>query len=223
MPLDPEKETEKVTLNPKEGTQKAPSGPTEEAREAPSNREDEAQGTSSDPEEKTLEEPSDPEETKNVAGLTEGTTDFEGLVVPARQKLTISSNLPPNNVKAHVESAGARRRRRSSTAKFSDDERGRRRRERVGVRRRGHGDFSEEGGATENDNNGHVPGTVDRQQAMNALEMEEWRKVRKKKYKLARPNGKLVIGARVIYNIKRLDRTERSKSTDVDLPLKSFG
>ena len=55
------------------------------------------------------------------------------------------------------------------------------------------------------------------------LEMEEWRKIRKKKCKVARPNDKLVVGARVIYNIKRLNRTERSKSTDADLPLKGFG
>ena len=51
--------------------------------------------------------------------------------------------------------------------------------------------------------------------------MEEWRKVCKKKCKVARSNDMLVVGARVIYNRKRLDRTERSKITDVDLPLKS--
>ena len=59
---------------------------------------------------------------------------------------------------------------------------------------------------------------------MNALEMEEWRKVWKKKCKMTRPNDKLVAGARGIYNRKRLDRTERSKSTDdVDIPLKGSG
>ena len=39
----------------------------------------------------------------------------------------------------------------------------------------------------------------DEKQAMNALEMEEWRKVgRTKKCKMARPNDKLVAGARMI-------------------------
>ena len=58
---------------------------------------------------------------------------------------------------------------------------------------------------------------------MNALEMEEWRKVQKKKCKVARPNDKLVVEARVIYNRNILDRMEWSKSTDADLPLKGFG
>ena len=35
---------------------------------------------------------------------------------------------------------------------------------------------------------------------MNALEMKDWRKLRrKKKYKVARPNDKLVVEARRIY------------------------
>ena len=35
---------------------------------------------------------------------------------------------------------------------------------------------------------------------MNALELEEWRKVRrKKKCRVARPNDKLVVGVKVIY------------------------
>ena len=39
------------------------------------------------------------------------------------------------------------------------------------------------------------------------LEMEEWRKVRRKNtWKVARPNDKLVVGARVIYNRKILDK-----------------
>ena len=58
---------------------------------------------------------------------------------------------------------------------------------------------------------------------MNALEMKQWRKVWKKKCKVARPNDKLVVGARGIHNIKRLDRMERLKSTYVDLPLKGSG
>ena len=136
VPLDPEEETREVPLDPEERIQEAPLDPAEETREAPSDREDEAQGTPSDPEEETLEAPSDPEEeilegpsdteeTKYVAGLAERPTDLEGPVVPARRKLIISGNLPPNNVKVHVESAGARRRGRSCTAKFSAD--GRRR------------------------------------------------------------------------------------------------
>ena len=100
-----------------------------------------------------------------------------------------------------MESAGGRRHGRSSTAKFSADERGRRRNECIDVRRRGHDDVSEEGGATGADNEGHVTGAVNRQRAMNTPEMEEGRKVLEKKCKVARPNGKLVVGARVIYNI----------------------
>ena len=41
------------------------------------------------------------------------------------------------------------------------------------MRRRGHDDFSEEGGATGADSESHVTGAVNRLQAMNALEMEE--------------------------------------------------
>ena len=38
---------------------------------------------------------------------------------------------------------------------------------------------------------------------MNALEMEEWRKVWKNnKCKMARPSGELVVGAKVIYKRK---------------------
>ena len=41
---------------------------------------------------------------------------------------------------------------------------------------------------------------------MNALEMEEWRQVRgTKKFKVARPNDKLVVEARVIYKRKMKD------------------
>ena len=59
---------------------------------------------------------------------------------------------------------------------------------------------------------------------MNVLEMEECRKYQKKeKCKVARPNDKLVVRTRVIYDIKILDRTERSRSTDVDLPLEGSG
>ena len=110
---------------------------------------------------------------------------MEGPVFPARRKLTINGNLPPNNVIAHVQSTGARRCERSNTAKVSADERRRRRGECVDMRRWGHDDFSEQGRATGADSEGNVTGAVDRQQAMNTLEMEEWRKVRKKKCKRA--------------------------------------
>ena len=128
MPWDPEKETREAPRDLQEETQEASWDPTEETREAPSDREDEAQGTPSYPEEETLEAPSDPEEeileapsdpdekTKYAAGLAEGPTDLEGLVVPASRERTIGGNLPPNNLKAHVEPAGAHRRGRRSTA-----------------------------------------------------------------------------------------------------------
>ena len=163
VPWDPEKEKRKVPLDLKEGTQEASSDPAEETREAPSDREDEAQGTPSYAEEETLEPPSDPEEeileapsdpdekTKHAAGLAEEPTDLEGPVVPASRKRTIGGNLPPNNLKAHVEPAGARRRERRSTAKFSADERGRQQGECVDVRRRGHDVLLEESGATGSD------------------------------------------------------------------------
>ena len=42
--------------------------------------------------------------------------------------------------------------------------------------------------------------TVNRQQAMDSLEMEEWRKGRrKKKCKMASPNDKLVVEARIFH------------------------
>ena len=165
VPLDPEEETQEVPMDSEEGAQEAPLNPAEETWEAPSDREDEAQGTPSDPEEETREAPLDSEkETKYEAGLAERPTDLEGPVVSARRKLTSSGNLQPNNVKAHMESAGARGRGRSSTARFSPDERGRRRRECVNVRQRGHDDFSEEGGATGADSEGHVTGAVNRLQ-----------------------------------------------------------
>ena len=216
VPLDPEKETREVPLDLKEGTQEASSDPAEETPEAPSDREDEAQWTPSyfeqelpeapsDPEEGILEAPSDPDEkTKYAAGLAEGPTDLEGPVVPASRKPPIGGNLPPNNLKAHVEPAGARRRGRRSTAKCSADERRRQRGECVDVRRRGHDVLSEKSGVTGPDSEGRVTGAVNRQK-MNALEMEEWRKVRRKKWKVARPNDKLVVRARTIYKTKMKD------------------
>ena len=161
----------------------------------------------SDSKAETLEAPSDSEEeTKYVAGLAEGPMHLEGPVVLAPRKFNISVNLPPNNIKAHVESADARMRGRSSTAKFSTDERGRQQIECVDVRPRGHDDFSKLGGATGADVKRHVTGTVNRQKTMNALKMEDRRKVRrKKKCKMARPNDKLVVGARGIYMRKMKD------------------
>ena len=59
------------------------------------------------------------------------------------------------------------------------------------MRRRRHDEFAEEGGDTGADSEGHITGAVNRQKAMNALEMEEWRNVRRKnKWKLAPPNEK---------------------------------
>ena len=75
------------------------------------------------------------------------------------------------------------------------------------MRRRRVDDFEEEGGDTDADREGHVSEKVNRQQAMNALEIEEWRKVRrKKKCKMARPNGKLMVGVRMIYKKEMKDR-----------------
>ena len=161
-------------MDPEE-IQKAPPNPEGEAREAPS----------------------DPGvETNDVAGLEEESRDLEGLVLPARRNLTISGNLSPDNVNAHVESRGELRREKSSVAKVPADERGRRRRECVNVRRWGHDNFSEEIGATGADSEGHDSGAVNQQKkAMNALEMEEWRNLRRrKKCNVARPNDKLVVG-----------------------------
>ena len=56
--------------------------------------------------------------------------------------------------------------------------------------------------------------TVNRQQAMDSLEIEEWRKARrKKKYKMARPNDKLVVGARMLHkgNMREDDEVEKDK------------
>ena len=81
---------------------------TEETREAPLNPE-ETQETPPDPVEGTQEAPSNLEETKDEAGPAVGSTGLGGPIVPARLKLTISGNLPPNIVIARVESTGARR------------------------------------------------------------------------------------------------------------------
>ena len=66
--------------------------------------------------------------------------------------------------------------------------------------RRGRDDFSEEDGATGVDSKKNVTGAVNWHKAMNALEMAGWTKVRRnKKSKVARPNDKPVVGARMIY------------------------
>ena len=49
------------------------------------------------------------------------------------------------------------------------------------MRRREFNDFAEEGGDTGVDGEGHVTGVVNWLLAMNALEVEEWRNVRRKK------------------------------------------
>ena len=47
------------------------------------------------------------------------------------------------------------------------------------MRRRGRDEFGEEGGYTGADSEGHVTGAINRQQAMNALEVKEWRTIRR--------------------------------------------
>ena len=82
-------------------------------------------------------------------------------------------------------------------------------------------DFAVKGGDIGADREGHVIGTVNRQQAMDALEMEEWRKVRRKnKCKVVRPNDKFVVGARMIYKRKMKDGVVEKY---VDLSLKGSG
>ena len=133
-PPDPAEETWKALSDRKEETREDPPYPDEETREVPLDSEEKTWEVPWDPEKETREVPSDPDEkTKYAAGLAEGPTDLEVPVVPASRKRTIDGNLPPNNLKAHVEPAGARRRGRKSTAKFSADERGRQRGECVDV------------------------------------------------------------------------------------------
>ena len=156
---DPEEDTREAPLDPGQETWELPSDRKEKTREALPDPEEEILEAPSHPDEETHEEPLDPEETqrtppnpegetreapsnpgveiKYVAGFAVGSTDLERPVVPARRKLTIGGNLPPNNALAHVESTGARRRGRSSAAQFSADERGKRRKECVDVQRRG--------------------------------------------------------------------------------------
>ena len=140
---DPEKETRKAPSDLEEKTQEAPSDPEEETQEAPlvpeetrevpSDPEGETQKAPRDPKGETQEAPSDPEdETKDLEGLATRSTNLEGSIVPARQKLIISGNLSPNNVITHVESTGERRRGRSSAARFSPDDRRNRRGKRRG-------------------------------------------------------------------------------------------
>ena len=175
--MDPGKETQELPLDRKIKTREAPSDPGEGTQEAPLDPK-ETQKVLQTPVGETREAPSDPGvETKDVAGLAVGSTGLKGQVVPACRKLTISDNLPPNDVIAHVALRGARRRERSNARKFSVDERGWRRGECVNVRRWGLDDFAEEGGATEADSEGHVTEAVNRQKVKNAPEMEEWRNV----------------------------------------------
>ena len=91
------------------------------------------------------------------------------------------------------------------------------------MRRQVHDEFLEEGGANGADSEEHVTGAVNQQQTMNALEMNEWKKVRKKKCKVARLNDKVVVGARVTYNRNVLDRMKKSKSTNADIPIEVSG
>ena len=132
-------------------------------------------------------------ETKDVAGLVAGSTDLQGTVVLARRKITISGKLPPNNVITHVGSAGAHRH-GNSAAKFSADDRERRQGECVHVQLRGPDDFEEKGRDIGAYSEGHVTGAIIPQHVINIPKMKELKKVwRKKKYKVARPNDKLMV------------------------------
>ena len=127
-PSDREEEPQKALPDPEEETREGPSDRKEETREAPPDPAVETREGPSDPDEETQEAPSDSEEkTKYIAGLVTGSTDLEGPVGPARQKVTTSESLLLHNVNAHLGSTDARRRKMSSPAKFSADERGRRR------------------------------------------------------------------------------------------------
>ena len=71
----------------------------EESQEAPSDLKEGTQKALSDLDEEAQQAQSDPEkETKYIAGPATGSTDLEGPVVPVLRMLTISGNLPPNNV-----------------------------------------------------------------------------------------------------------------------------
>ena len=94
---------------------------------------------------------------------------------------------------------------RKEQCRNSPDDQRRQRGECVGARR-----WGLDGAAGE----GHVTGAVNRQQAMNSLEMEEWRKCRRtKKCKIARPSDKLVVGAKILYkrNIREDGEVEMYK------------
>ena len=94
-PSDPEEETLDAPSDPDEKTLEVPSDPDEKTYEVPLDSE-ETQKAPLNPEKERQEALSDPEEeTKDVAGLASWSTDLEGLVVPARRKLTLSGNLPP--------------------------------------------------------------------------------------------------------------------------------
>ena len=115
-------------MDPGQETREVSSDCKEEKREASSDPDEETRGASSNPEKETHEAPSDSEgATKDVAGLAAGSMGLKGLVVLARRKLTVSGNLPPNNVIAYVESTSALKGGRRSAAKYSaNDRRGRR-------------------------------------------------------------------------------------------------
>ena len=71
------------------------------------------------------------------------------------------------------------------------------------MRRRGLDRFTSENGDTGTDTREDVTGTVSRQQAMDLMDIEKWRKARRKtKCKMARPNYKLVVGTKKLYEKK---------------------
>ena len=118
LPSDRKEKTRKAPPDLEEETLEAPSDPGKDTQEVPLNP-GETQKAPPNFEGETQETPSDPRaETKDVAGLAEGSTDLKGPVVPTRRKLAISGNLPPNNIKGHVESIGERRRERAAPNSF---------------------------------------------------------------------------------------------------------
>ena len=139
-------------------------------------------------------------------------------------KLIISGKFPLCNAVVHVEpTTGARRCGRSSAAKYSGDDQRRRREDGVGVRRWGFDGVAGEGGDAGDDTEGHVTGTVSRQQAMNSLEMEEWRKARRKwNFMATRPNTSSWLGPRCLMR-GTSNRVARSRCTNIDSSLKGSG
>ena len=187
MTPDPEEETREALPDPGQETRETLLDFEEETREVPSDPDEKTQEALPDPEEETREALSDSEEeTKDVvARLAAESTDLEGPVVPALRMLTIaaifhqimSSRTWSRRVLAGVKEAEPQ----SILPTIEEvDEEGD---EESTSMCDGGGSmiFAEEGRDTEADGERHVAETVNRKQAMNVLEMEEWWKARRKK------------------------------------------